>query len=319
MATPTTRRQMRRDTAANLALVTPADGEPGYDQTNKRLIIGDGVVAGGIPHASYRDVQNNSFIGAVAAGTANDLTISTVKNPSTLANLQSVRVKITATNTGAVTLQWGTIPANAIKKYLGTGKVDLVAGDLVAGKIYHFDFDGTHWVLFAEGGSSLPAGAVLDWAGTTAPLGFLMAYGQAVSRTTYAALFLNIGTTYGSGDGSTTFNLPDLRGVVIAGKDDMGGASANKLTGLTGGLNGDVLGNVGGAEAVTLSTGEMPNHDHNPRGAGPNAGSASNMYNGNGTAGTALTIKTPTTTATGGGGAHNNVQPTFILNKIIKT
>lgn len=314
-----TRRQMRRDTAANLALVTPAEGEPGYDITNKRMIVGDGAMAGGVPHASYRDVQNNSFIGAVAAGTANDLTISTVKNPSTLANLQSVRVKITATNTGAATLQWGSIPANAIKKYMGTGKVDLVAGDLISGKIYHFDFDGTDWVLFAGGGDSTPAGNISDTARLTAPNGWLMCYGQAVSRTTYAELFDAIGTTYGSGDGLTTFNLPDLRGRISAGKDDMGGTSANRLTGLTGGLNGDVLGASGGAEAVTLSTGEMPSHDHALRDY--IGGSTAGRLIQKGSSGTTSPSNNslPTTSSTGGGGAHNNVQPTFILNKIIKT
>lgn len=76
----------------------------------------------------------------------------------------------------------------------------------------------------------VPSGVVLPFAGSSAPSGWLMAYGQAVSRTTYAALFAAIGTAHGVGDGTTTFNLPDLRGRVAGGKDDMGGTAANRLS-----------------------------------------------------------------------------------------
>ena len=65
----------------------------------------------------------------------------------------------------------------------------------------------------------LPTGSVIPFAGKTAPTGWLLCQGQAVSRTTYAQLFSVIGTTFGSGDGSTTFNLPDLRGRVAVGVD----------------------------------------------------------------------------------------------------
>src|SRR5215475_1863724 len=64
---------------------------------------------------------------------------------------------------------------------------------------------------------------VESYAGPTAPAGSLLCYGQPISRTAYAGLFATLGTTYGAGDGSTTFNLPDLRGRVTAGKSDMGG------------------------------------------------------------------------------------------------
>jgi microcystin-dependent protein len=72
-------------------------------------------------------------------------------------------------------------------------------------------------------------GVILEYAGSTAPAGFLLCYGQAVDRTVYASLFGIIGTAYGVGDGTTTFNVPDLRGRVCAGKDDMGGTAANRL------------------------------------------------------------------------------------------
>lgn len=79
------------------------------------------------------------------------------------------------------------------------------------------------------GTPSVPAGIMMPFAGTAAPSGWLLCYGQAVSRTTYATLFAAISTQFGIGDGSTTFNVPDMRGRVPAGKDDMGGTAAGVL------------------------------------------------------------------------------------------
>lgn len=76
-----------------------------------------------------------------------------------------------------------------------------------------------------------PAGAVQAFAMSTAPTGWLKANGDAVSRTTYAALFAVIGTTYGVGDGSTTFNLPDLRGEFVRGLDDGRGVDTGRTIG----------------------------------------------------------------------------------------
>ena len=163
----------------------------------------------------------------------------------------------------------------------------------------------------------LPAGSILPYGGSSAPTGFLLCDGSAVSRTTYAALFaaLDDGATYGTGDGSSTFNLPDLRGRVVAGKDDMGGSSANRLTDQTGGLNGDTLGDTGGSETHTLTTAQMPAHTHTVAAQQQVSGDSTNR-GGSGQLGAAATI---TTSSTGGGGAHNNVQPTIILNYIIRT
>ena len=165
----------------------------------------------------------------------------------------------------------------------------------------------------------MPTGSIMSFAGASAPTGYLLCDGAAISRSTYSTLFGLLATTYGSGDGSSTFNIPDLRGRVIAGQDDMGGSSANRLTGLTGGVDGDVLGGSGGAETHTLSTAEMPAHTHGGlTNIDPNGGDGGSAHdpgidyvtsNGAGTV----------SGSTGGGGAHNNVQPTFILNYIIKT
>lgn len=102
-------------------------------------------------------------------------------------------------------------------------------------------------------------GTVKNFAGSTAPNGWLLAYGQAVSRTTYAALFAAIGTTYGTGDGSTTFNLPDVRGRTEFGKDDMGGSAANRITNAVAGFHGETLGATGGAQSVVLIQANLPN------------------------------------------------------------
>ena len=171
----------------------------------------------------------------------------------------------------------------------------------------------------------MPTGSIMPYAGSSAPTGYLLCDGAAISRSTYSTLFGLLATTYGSGDGSSTFNIPDLRGRVIAGQDDMGGASANRLTGLTGGVDGDVLGGSGGAETHTLATSELPAHDHD-------VDTAVKSNNTNGVAGnypTGTNLSSPSAAQlgantnsiknTGGGGAHNNVQPTIILNYIIKT
>ncbi len=170
--------------------------------------------------------------------------------------------------------------------------------------------DGAVTSAKTTGLNTVPAGAVMPYAGASAPTGWILCYGQAVSRSTYADLFTAISTTYGVGDGSTTFNLPDLRGRVAAGKDDMGGASANRLTNQSGGLNGDTLGATGGSETHQLTEAELPSFtQRNPAvtvnpAFGDSAPSA---------------VAANSNTTVGSDTPHNNVQPTLILNYIIRS
>ena len=94
----------------------------------------------------------------------------------------------------------------------------------------------------------MPTGSVMPFAGREAPEGFLVCDGSPQSRNTYSALFDVIKEIYGNGDGSTTFNLPDLRGRVVAGRDNMSGSSQDRLTNKDGGIDGDTLGATGGHE-----------------------------------------------------------------------
>lgn len=103
-----------------------------------------------------------------------------------------------------------------------------------------------------------PIGMITPYAGSTAPANWQLCYGQAISRTTYASLFAIISTTYGAGDGTTTFNLPDLRGRTVAGLDNMGGSGAGRLS------TANTLGTTTGTETVTLTSAQsgLPAHSH---------------------------------------------------------
>lgn len=159
--------------------------------------------------------------------------------------------------------------------------------------------------------SPVPVGTLMPYAGATAsaPTGWLMANGQAVSRTTYANLFTAIGEVYGAGDTSTTFNVPDLRGRTVFGHDAMASTTAGRITNAVSGFDGSALGAAGGAQSITLTTGEMPAHTHTGGiGAGSNTVTAPGCGSeDNGSTGSA-----------GSGGAHRNVPPGIILNWIIK-
>ena len=129
-----------------------------------------------------------------------------------------------------------------------------------------YDFSGAN----LTGIEGIPTATIVPWSSASVPTGFLECNGQAVSRSTYSALFAIVGTTYGAGDGSSTFAVPDLQDNVAVGK------SNNKALASTGGANNVSItstGNIGGTTAnATLSTAQLASHSH-PGGGnrGPNA------------------------------------------------
>lgn len=164
------------------------------------------------------------------------------------------------------------------------------------------------------GAPSLPTGGVIPFAALTAPAGWLNCNGSAVNRTAYAALFAVIGVTYGVGDGSTTFNVPDIRGRVVAGYDNSN--ATGRLTGSpTGGVSAAVIANAGGEEGHTLTSAEVPATavlGTVGQQILSNAGNGTQSGSGGGGPDANAAVQ-------GGGGAHNTVQPTLIMNYIIKT
>jgi microcystin-dependent protein len=173
------------------------------------------------------------------------------------------------------------------------------------------------------GAGAVPVGVVNPFAGATAPSGWLLCSGQLVSRTQYPVLFTTIGTTYGAGDGSTTFAIPDMRGRSVFGKDNMGGTTANRVT-ATSGITGTTLGTTGGDERVQTHTHIQNPHRHTLRGDDPSYSGNPMVpklqpwYNFVGIAHENTITETTATNQNFGAGSSQNMPPTIILNYIIK-
>ena len=160
-----------------------------------------------------------------------------------------------------------------------------------------YDFDGAS----ITGIQGFSTGTIVPWSDTTAPSGFLECNGQAISRTTYSALFAIVGTTYGSGNGSTTFNVPDLKNDVPLGRSNA------KALASTGGANTVAsTGNIGGTTAnATLSTAQLASHSHVTQGT---AGNIPGTFSWN----TRPAGQNPATGNAGSGTGHqHNMSATF--------
>ena len=152
---------------------------------------------------------------------------------------------------------------------------------------------------------SVPTGAISQFAGATAPANWLLCDGSAVSRTTYSALFSVIGDTYGTGDGSTTFNLPNLKGRIPVGYD----STQTEF---------NSLGKTGGEKKHTQTLDELCPHSHNVSAYSLGASSTVKVASG-----TYANVGNPTgnivIAQTGGGQPFNVLQPYIAMNYIIKT
>ena len=151
----------------------------------------------------------------------------------------------------------------------------------------------------------LPAGVFTWYTGTSAPSGWLACDGAAVSRSTYSALFAVVGSTFGAGDGATTFNVPNVARNTIVGS---GGSGTGTL--------GNTVADTGGTETHTLTTAQIPAHTHTFDLASSVTGTGGYKATGAVTTNSAATI----TTYSGGGsgGSHNILQPSLIMFGIIR-
>lgn len=189
----------------------------------------------------------------------------------------------------------GNVPVSAASK--GYSEV-LRSSSGVAWRVWSSDTS----VVLAASGDSIPIGSVIDGFWTTAPTGYLLTNGAAVSRTTYANLFAVIGTTYGAGNGSTTFNLPDTRGRVIVNK-----STDSEF---------NTLGEKYGAKTHTLTIAQMPAHDHSVGAAYITSSGTGKMSNSPHYY--SFSSGARTTSSEGGGQSHNNIQPSIVANQAIK-
>lgn len=173
-----------------------------------------------------------------------------------------------------------------------------------------------------KSGDTLPIGSIVPYGDETAPANWLICDGSAISRTTYADLFAIIGTKFGSGDGTTTFNLPNLSGKVPVGLDE----NDNDF---------NTIGKIGGEKTHTLTIDEMPSHSHvgqiyshnfDQGVTIPSLKAYINSYSdGQGQMGFAQNplsdseiSQTADTLKTGSSQSHNNLQPYEVTNYIIK-
>ena len=162
------------------------------------------------------------------------------------------------------------------------------------------------WIGTLPSGDSMPIGTILPFASMSIPENYLLCDGSEISRTTYEDLFTKIGTSFGEGNGTDTFNLPDLRGRIPIGA----GSSDNNT-------HNFALGSTGGEYEHTLTVAEMPSHKHNltwyDAGSGGGAKLPYGLSSTKKTGGDSSIMD-----SAGGSSSHNNMQPYSTVNYIIK-
>src|ERR1043166_4186180 len=279
--------------------------------------------------AMYR-VDRTGPIGT--GGTSTAYTVTSYQGFGSLSALNGQMIAFSphTTNGATVTLNVDSLGAKPLRSAPST---ELLAGTLVQGTPYLALYNSSDSAFYLHGFYNNPYNVPLmggmDFWDTIAPnSAFIFPAGQAISRTTYASVFARWGTTYGVGDGSTTFNVPDKTGRISAMKE----ASATRLTSTYFGGNSTTLGAVGGGESSTLLTANLP--PYTPAGTNSTSitqivGNTSSYAAGANTgiqslssgAGTNLTTAAQTFTGTAQGGTSTPVRtvpPTIVCNYIIR-
>jgi microcystin-dependent protein len=268
----------------------------------------------------------------VTGGTATAYTVASYEAFDALTRLNGQIIAFTphVTNGSTTTLNVDSLGAKPLRSAPST---ELLAGTLIQGTPYLALYNHSDAAFYLHGfyGNpyNVPLAAGLDYWGPTTPnSAFAFPAGQEVSRTIYTALFAIMGTTYGPGNGSTTFNLPDKTGRVSAMRE----SSASRLTSSHFGGISTNLGAVGGLDSHTLTISEIPSHAHSivdpghthtTNGNFLKQGLVGSDYQGSSFLGSAPVVVNSTTTgisinSAGGGVAHSIVQPTIICNYIIR-
>lgn len=316
-------------TAASNAIADPSIN---WQEGQAPSSINDSARAMMASVAKHRD----DIAGAiVTGGTATAYTISSYEVFDSLSHLSGQIVAFTphSTNGAAVTLNVDSLGAKPLRAAPG---VDLLAGMLIEGTPYLALYSSSDAAFYLHGfygdPYNVPLAAGLDYWGMTTPnSAFAFPAGQAVSRTTYAGLFALIGTTYGIGDGSATFNLPDKTGRVSAMRENL----AVRLTSSYFGGVSTSLGAVGGSESTTLTAAQIPSITSSGNNSisvastvqTPQSGSMGATQGGvqttpiNGTYGGVTSTGSNSITVTSnntGGNGHRTVQPTIVCNYILR-
>lgn len=197
--------QIRRGTASQCDLLTPADGEVIWDQTNNRTRVGDGVKAGGHHQVSAADVQGQKFVYATAVSGTNDIVLTVTQPPASYAQGQAFEFKAGATSTGTVRVDVGP-GLVAVYKFQSGSLVACGAGDIVSGVEYRVTHNGTYWQLSAGG------------AGVTSVTG---SGGVSVSPTTGAPV-VSLDTNNALGIGCLAFACYTAGGTISSGSTTAG-------------------------------------------------------------------------------------------------